>query len=122
MVVNLAPTWFVQAVAARMSVVPYTGLTDLVVVHLLTHHDRAGKRPAKQLAVPTYQFHKGVYMFNANDDPKGPSRKEQIGMAVAIAGLSCLVSGLVNWGIHELQLRFGTKPKEPEKVETDLKE
>lgn len=55
-------------------------------------------------------------MFNANDG--GPSRKEQIGMAVAIAGLSTLVSGLVHWGIHELQLRFGTKPEAHEKDET----
>lgn len=45
-------------------------------------------------------------------DPKGPSRVEQIGMAVAIAGLTSLVSGLINWGIQELQLKYGTKPKE----------
>lgn len=55
-------------------------------------------------------------MFNANEG--GPSRREQIGMAVAIAGLSTLVSGLVHWGIQELQVRFGTKPETPEKNDT----
>ncbi len=47
------------------------------------------------------------------DDPKGPSRVEQIGLAVAIAGLSTLVGGLIQWGIHELQVKYGSKPKEP---------
>ena len=48
-----------------------------------------------------------------HDAPKGPSKVEQVGLAVAIAGLSTLVGGLVQWGIHELQLKFGSKPKEP---------
>ncbi len=44
-------------------------------------------------------------------DPKQPSRGEQIAIAVAIAGLSTLVSGLVNWGIQELQSKYGSKPE-----------
>jgi len=46
------------------------------------------------------------------DKPKTPTKVEQVGLAVAIAGLSTLVSGLVQWGIQELQLKYGTKPKE----------
>lgn len=48
----------------------------------------------------------------AQDDPKQPSRGEQIGMAVAIAALSTLASGLISWGIEELKHRFGSKPEE----------
>lgn len=48
----------------------------------------------------------------AQDDPKQPSRGEQIGMAVAIAALSALATGLVSWGVEELRHRFGTRPKE----------
>lgn len=48
-------------------------------------------------------------------DPKEPSKREQIAMAVTIAALSTLASGLVSWGVEELKLRFGTKPKEQDK-------
>ena len=50
----------------------------------------------------------------AQDDPKQPSRGEQIGMAVAIAALSALATGLVSWGVEELKHRFGSKPEEQE--------
>lgn len=46
-------------------------------------------------------------------DDKPPKVGEQIAVAVAIAALSALVSGLVTWGVDELRHRFGTK--EPEK-------
>lgn len=48
-------------------------------------------------------------------DPKQPSKGEQIAMAVTIAALSTLASGLVSWGIEELKHRFGSKPKEQDK-------
>lgn len=48
-----------------------------------------------------------------NDEPKPPKMGEQIAMAVTIAALSALVSGLVSWGVDELRIKFGTK--EPEK-------
>lgn len=53
-----------------------------------------------------------------NDD-KGPSKGEQIGMAVAIAALSTLASGLVAWGVQELQHAFGSKPKDDSKAKQD---
>jgi hypothetical protein len=53
-----------------------------------------------------------------NQDPKGPSRGEQIAIAVAIAGLSTLVSGLVGWGVEELRSRFGSKPKTEDKKDS----
>jgi hypothetical protein len=48
----------------------------------------------------------------AQDDPKPPSRREQIGMAVTIAALSALATGLVSWGVEELKHRFGSKEKD----------
>jgi hypothetical protein len=48
-------------------------------------------------------------------DPKQPSKREQIAMAVTIAALSALATGLVSWGVEELKQRFGTKPKEQDK-------
>jgi len=48
----------------------------------------------------------------AQDDPKQPSKGEQIALAVAIAALSTLASGLVSWGVEELKHRFGSKPEE----------
>lgn len=47
-----------------------------------------------------------------NQDPKNPSKGEQIAMAVAIAALSTLASGLVSWGVEELRSRFGSKAKD----------
>lgn len=51
----------------------------------------------------------------AQEDPKQPGKREQIVMAVTIAALSTLASGLVHWGIEELKLCFGSKPKEQDK-------
>lgn len=48
----------------------------------------------------------------AQEDPKQPSKREQIVMAVTIAALSTLASGLISWGVEELKHRFGSKPKE----------
>lgn len=48
-------------------------------------------------------------------DPKQPTKREQVVLAVTIAALSTLASGLVSWGIEELKLRFGSKPKEQDK-------
>lgn len=42
-------------------------------------------------------------------DPKPPSKGEQIALAVAIAGLSALTTGLITWGVEELKHRFGSK-------------
>lgn len=50
----------------------------------------------------------------AQDDPKQPSKGEQIALAVAIAALSTLASGLISWGVEELKHRFGSKPDEKE--------
>lgn len=47
----------------------------------------------------------------AQEDPKQPSRREQIMLAVTVAALSTLASGLVSWGVEELKLRFGSKTK-----------
>jgi len=53
-------------------------------------------------------------MFSSNyDGPKGPTRVEQIGIAVAIATLASLTTGLVGWGVSELRAKFGSKPKTP---------
>jgi hypothetical protein len=53
----------------------------------------------------------------AQDDPKQPDKREQIVMAVTIAALSTLASGLVAWGVEELKHRFGSKPKEQDKTD-----
>jgi len=53
-------------------------------------------------------------MFNSNDDgPKGPSRVEQVGIAVAIATLAAFTTSLVGWGVAELRNKFGSKPPTP---------
>lgn len=44
-------------------------------------------------------------------DPKQPGRGEQIGIAVAIATLSAITTGLVGWAIHELREKYGSKPE-----------
>jgi len=49
------------------------------------------------------------------DAPPPPSPKEQIVVAVVIAGLSALATGLITWGVDELKQRFGSKPKEENK-------
>lgn len=53
-----------------------------------------------------------------NQDPKNPSRGETIVIAVAIAALSTLASGLVSWGVDELRSRFGSKPKDEDKKDS----
>ena len=50
-------------------------------------------------------------MFS-QDDPKGPSVREQIGIAGAIATLSALTTSLVGWGVEELKKKFASKPEE----------
>lgn len=40
-----------------------------------------------------------------------PGPKEQITVAVAIAALSALATGLITWGVDELRQKFGSKPK-----------
>jgi hypothetical protein len=48
----------------------------------------------------------------AQDEPKQPSAREQIGIAVAIAALSALTTGLIGWGVDELKKKFGSKTEE----------
>lgn len=42
--------------------------------------------------------------------PRGRSPREEIAVAVAIAGLSALASGLVHWGIDALRRRVDPEP------------
>ncbi len=44
-------------------------------------------------------------------DPN-PTPRQQIGIAVAIAALSALSTGLIGWGIEELKKKYGSKPEE----------
>ena len=46
------------------------------------------------------------------EDPAPPKdgASKEILKAVAIAGLSAVVTGFVAWGIDELKARFGNKP------------
>ena len=50
-------------------------------------------------------------MFNVQEE--GPSQVRQVTLAVVTAALTTAVHGLVTWGIQELQMKFGSKPKEP---------
>lgn len=50
-------------------------------------------------------------MFH-HENPKGPSAREQIGIAVAIATLSALTTSLISWGVEELKKKYGSKPEE----------
>lgn len=45
-----------------------------------------------------------------DDDKPGESIRRQIVTAVTIAGLSVLVTKLVEWGVDELRDRYGKKP------------
>jgi hypothetical protein len=42
---------------------------------------------------------------------KPPTAREQVLIAVAIATLASLTTQLIGWGVHELQLKFGSKPE-----------
>lgn len=51
-------------------------------------------------------------MFNAQEE--GPSQVRQVTLAVVTAALTTAAHGLVTWGIQELQMKFGSKRKQPE--------
>ncbi len=61
----------------------------------------------------------GVRLLDDDDDCPQPSPPvstgKQIGIAVAIAGLSAVVTQGVEWAFAELRERFGTKPPPPKK-------
>ncbi len=56
----------------------------------------------------------GVRLLDEDDDdeelPPPVSTGKQIGIAVAIAGLSAVATNLIEWGVDELREAFGRKP------------
>lgn len=50
----------------------------------------------------------------AQENPKQPSSGETIIIAVVIATVTAITTGLVGWGLQELKDKFGSKPQEKE--------